>query len=190
MKKQEITFRLFPTEEQKKFFDKNFFCSRFIYEYFIKRIQYDEEVNDMEFGKEGLTEWDYDKKIPELKKFEEYSFLREADSRALQGAMTKLFRDVWMSRKNHRKKYPEYKLPVKEQNSYTTVKNKDYTGLYISSYGLKLPKIEYIQINQTRRIPYNWKIAKVKVYQTKTDRYYATITFDIIENTEEKPFEE
>ena len=174
---KKYTFRLFPTEEQKEFFDKNFFCSRFIYEFFIGKIQYDEEVNKLEAGKGSLVEYEYNKFIPPMKREKEYTFLKEADSKALQGAMKKLFRDVYISRENHKSKYPLYKLPKNQTGSYLITQNIKESSMYITAYGLKVPKIESIQMNQTKYVSYNQKIKEVTIYKTLHDRYYATIIF-------------
>ena len=112
-----------------------------------------------------------------MKREKEYTFLKEADSKALQGAMKKLFRDVYISRENHKSKYPLYKLPKNQTGSYLITQNIKESSMYITAYGLKVPKIESIQMNQTKYVSYNQKIKEVTIYKTLHDRYYATIIF-------------
>lgn len=182
---RKFTFRLFPTEEQKKFFDINFYCSRVVYEYFLKKIKYDEEVKKLEFGK-SIFEFGYDKILTQLKKQNDFSFLKEADSKSLQGAVNKLFHDVHNSREYHGIKYPVYKLLKNQKNLYRIMQNLNEKSIYLCSYGLKVPKIDVVQLNQTHYISSSWKITKVDIYQTYTDRYYAKITFDCGDEEEEK----
>lgn len=175
---KEFTFRIFPTDEQKKFFEKNFYCSRFIYEYFLPKIQEDEEKNHLEFGEEYLNPWVYDKKITKLKQQEGYEFLQEVGITALQGAMKKLFAKVHVSRKQKKIKYPPYQLAKNKKNSFLVLQNTNGIGIYLCSHGLKIPKIEYIQINQTQFVPNQWKMKEVEIYETPQGLYYAHLNYN------------
>lgn len=183
--KEKYTFRLFPTEIQKELIETNYFCSKFIYEYYIKKIQYDEEVNGLKFG-EDFTEFGYDKYITQLKKLDDYSFLKDASILALQGGMRKLFHDVYNSRERKGVKYPPYRLLKKQEIAYSIQQKKKEKHIYICSYGIQVPKIGKIQMNQTSYIPYNQKIKEITIYKTKTGMYYVTISFFEDENALDK----
>lgn len=174
--KKKYTFRLFPTEVQKELIETNCFCSKFIYEYYIKKIQYDEETECLEFGKD-ILEFEYDKYITQLKKNDNYSFLKESSSLALQGGMRKLFHDIYISRKSKKEKYPSYKLPVRQQIAYSMKQSKNENHFYLCPLGIKIPKIGVIQMNQTTYIPYTQKIEEITIYRTKTGMHYITIFF-------------
>ena len=176
---KKITFRLFPSEKQKKLFDINFRCTRIVYNYFAELVK-----NDKEIGVE-LSEWDYDKYLPPLKNSDDFAFLKEPDSKTLQGAINKLFKDMGIARRFKKDVYPVYKLRKNQKNFYRVLQDqKKEKAIYLCAYGLKLPKVGFVQLNQKCYISPNWKISGADIYQTYTDKYYAKITFDCVDDEE------
>lgn len=176
--KKEFTFRIFPTDEQKEFFEKNFYCAKFIYEHFLPQIKEDEEKNNLEFGKKPLTEYEYDKRITKLKQEKDYEFLQEVGITALQGAMKKLFAKVHISREQKKVKYPEYKLSKNKRNSFLVLQNTTTIGIYLCPDGLKIPKIDYIPVQQTEFVSRKWKMQEAEIYETPDGLYYTHLIFD------------
>ena len=62
------TFRLYPTDNQKILIEKSFGCSRYIYNYFLDKIN----------GRKYIKTFDYIKDLPLLSKEKEW--LKEVDS--------------------------------------------------------------------------------------------------------------
>ena len=78
-------FRLYPTEEQKTLFLKTFGCARFVYNKIlaIRKEAYSKD-------KTSLSNYDCVKMLPAMK--DEYPWLREVDSTALQAAVANVDR--------------------------------------------------------------------------------------------------
>ncbi len=72
-------FQIYPTEIQKEFFEKQFGCCRFVYNYLLaERKEAYEKFNIT------ITGFEAKKKIAQLKKLKEYYWLKEVNSQSLQ----------------------------------------------------------------------------------------------------------
>jgi putative transposase len=80
-------FRIYPTDEQKLFFKKQFGCCRFIYNYLLIRVE-----KAYSRRKEYISAHQAKKFISPLKKTTRYSFLKEVNSQSLQAAAINLGR--------------------------------------------------------------------------------------------------
>lgn len=78
-------FRIYPNDEQKILFAKTFGCVRMVYNHWLDRkiMQYKEH-------KTSATYTVCAKEMAEMKKMEEYAFLREVDSISLQQSLRHL----------------------------------------------------------------------------------------------------
>lgn len=122
-------FRIYPTEEQKLFFIRNFGCARFTYNYLLTDLQ-------KQYHEQG--EISYHLTPAKLKR--EYPFLKEADSLALANAqmnLTRAFKNFYQGRSS----FPRLKRKKSLWQSYTT-NNQHGTIAFIDDYRLKLPKLK------------------------------------------------
>ena len=90
------TFRLYPTDNQKILIEKSFGCSRYIYNYFLDKIN----------GRKYIKTFDYIKDLPLLSKEKEW--LKEVDSCLLRCSIFNLEDAI----NNHNKgnaEYPKFK---------------------------------------------------------------------------------
>lgn len=71
-------FRIYPTSEQKVLFAKTFGCVRFVYNYWLDR-----KIKQYKENKITVTYSSCCKELTQLKKTNDYSFLKEVDSVAL-----------------------------------------------------------------------------------------------------------
>lgn len=129
-------FRLYPTEEQKRFFIETFGCVRFTYNTLLKLRQPNERKTA--------------EKMTPAKLKKDYPFLKKTDSLALANAqlnLEKAFKNYYRGRAS----YPKLKSKKSIWQSYTT-NNQQHT-IYIEADGLKLPKLKTkIQLHQHRPI--------------------------------------
>ena len=72
-------FRIYPNDEQKILFAKTFGCVRMVYNHWLDR-----KIRQYEENKTNVTYTICAKEMAAMKKTEEYGFLKEADSIALQ----------------------------------------------------------------------------------------------------------
>ncbi len=124
-----IKIRVYPNQNQKEVLDKTFGCCRFIYNKMLEeRIQSYKEFKD---DKESLYNYKY-KTEKEYK--QEYSFLKEVDSKALQSewrhlksAFDNFFKNL---KKGIKKGFPHFQSK-KSRQSYTTfnINNNKYNNI-------------------------------------------------------------
>ena len=151
MKKQKAyKYRLYPTEAQKEFFAQNFGCKRFIYNYFL--AQQKNAYEDFKAGKAGkaekpkpLSHFDIGKQITLLKKDEEYAWLKEVDSNALNYAAEDLanaykgfFRRL--SKGKGDPGFPNFKKRFAHQSYRTKTQSNARNVIDVFENVIKLPK--------------------------------------------------
>ena len=78
-------FRIYPNDEQKILFAKTFGCVRMVYNHWLDR-----KIRQYEENKTNVTYTICAKEMAVMKKTEEYRFLKEADSIALQQSLRHL----------------------------------------------------------------------------------------------------
>ncbi|MHA1193398.1 MAG: RNA-guided endonuclease TnpB family protein [Promethearchaeota archaeon] len=171
-----IKIRLYPNSEQKEILNKTFGCCRFIYNKMLEeRIHvYQKLKNDK------LTLYNY-KYISEKKYKQQYPFLKEVDSKALQSewnhiksAYDNFFRNL---KKGEMKGFPKFKSQ-KTKQSYTTYNINDNCKIDFKKRKLKLPKIKtWIKYRDMRTFKEN--IKHVTVSKSKSGDYFASLIIDI-----------
>ncbi len=104
-----------------------------------------------------------------LKKEEDFSFLKEVDSIALQQSLRDLdrsFVNFFQKRAGH----PQFKSKHNRHQSYRTInqgENIRITGKY-----MKLPKLGYVKVRQSMEVG---KIKNVTIERTPTGKYFAVL---------------
>ena len=78
-------FRIYPDDEQKILFARTFGCVRMVYNHWLDR-----KIRQYEKNKTNVTYTACAKEMAELKKTEEYAFLKEVDSVSLQQSLRHL----------------------------------------------------------------------------------------------------
>lgn len=166
-------FRLYPTKEQEVLFQKNFGCTRFIYNHYLsKRV---------DLWKNQKIKMDYnmcDKDIPSL--FLEYPWLKEAEStslrlsvKALDDAFNKFF-DGLKTNKNIG--FPKYKSK-KNRKSYRT--RNISNNLRIEGKMIRLPKIGKVECRVSREV--KGRILFATVIQSSSGKYFVTLCCENVE---------
>ena len=89
-------FRIYPNDEQKILLAKTFGCVRMVYNHWLDR-----KIRQYEENKTNVTYTACAKEMAEMKKTEEYAFLREVDSISLQQSLRHL--DTAFQNSNNRK---------------------------------------------------------------------------------------
>jgi len=165
MKKQvhkAYKFRLYPTEFQEILLEKHFGCNRFVYNHFLdeRNQNYLKNKEQSNCNKDCL-------KLTQLKKQEEFKWLREVSSQSLQFSLNNL--DLAFNSFFKKKtKFPNFKSKF-GKNSFTILQDTK-----IISNKLKIHKFkEGIKINLHRGI--EGKIRFCTITKTSTGKYFVSL---------------
>ena len=161
-----IKFRIYPNREQKNFIHQTLGCCRLIYNrgLAMRKESYEE-------GKKiGYTQTSA--MLTELKRQEEFAFLKAADSIALQQSLRDLDRS-FVNFFQKRASYPTFKSKHNRFQSYRTVNQKD--NIRIVGRYIKLPKLGFVKIRQSMEVG---KINHVTVEYTPAGKYFAVLNVD------------
>ena len=166
-----IRFRIYPNQQQKSLLDKTFGCCRFIYNKMLEeKVQVYEELKD---DKQTLHDHRYK---TEKQYKQEYSFLKEVDSKALQSEWRHLksaFDNFFRNKKKEIKEgFPKFKSK-KSRQSYTTYNINNNCKIDFENKKLKLPKIT-TWINYRDNRVFDEEIKRITISKTKLDPVSST----------------
>lgn len=168
MKKIYKTFeyRLYPTKKQEILLAKHFGCNRFVYNFFLnQRKEYYQE------NKKNLNYVDQAKIVTQMKKQEDYSWLKEVNAQSIQATLRNLdtaYRNFF----SKKAKFPTFKRK-KDKNSFCIPQN-----IRIIDKLLYIPKFkEGIKIILHRELEGTIQHATIK--KTKTNKYFVCILCEI-----------
>ncbi len=166
MMRKGVKFRAYPNKEQQNLINRTLGSCRFIYNRGLALIN-EAFTNGQRLGYKQTSSM-----LTSLKQEEEFSFLKEVDSIALQQSL----RDLDRGFSNFFKKlsqHPQFKSKHNHHHSYRTINQGDnirITGRYI-----KLPKIGYVKIKQSMEVG---TIHNITVEKTPTGKYYVVLNVD------------
>lgn len=161
-----IKFRIYPNKEQQQIIEQTFGCCRLIYN---KALAMRKEAfeNNEKIGYKQTSAM-----LTELKSQEEFAFLKEADSVALQQAL----RDLDMSFSRFFKKYaryPRFRKKSDNHQSYRTLsKNICFVGNCI-----KLPKLGYVKVRQSMDVG---RIRNVTVERSPSGKCFVVVCTEFV----------
>ena len=160
-------YRLHPTREQSGFFNKSFGCVRFIYNWGLqKRIE--AYVKD----KGRISYVQLCAMLTELKKDEQYSWLREVSNECLQQSLRNL--DAAFTRFFREKKgFPRFKSKSRSRQSYKAI-----LSVHVDQERrrIKLPKIGWVKYGNNRKFEGN--VRSVTVSVTPSGKYHVSVLVD------------
>ena len=172
-------FRLYPNKDQKEMFSKYFGCSRVVWNKALelRESYYKEHKNDKQ--KKGLNYYDTTRFLRELKRKEEYNWLKEANSQSLQQALMDLDKAFKAFFKGI-SKYPNYKKKTNKQ-SFRVPQFFNFTDnlLYLPKMG------KGIKMEVHREFPRD-KVRQLTITKTPTGKYFVSITVDDRKETPQK----
>jgi len=160
-----IKFRLYPNKEQQNLINKTFGCCRLIYNkgLALRKDTY-KAGNSIGYNETSAM-------LTQLKKHEDFKFLKEVDSISLQQSL----RDLDSAYKNFFKKnakYPRFKNK-KNHQSYRTVNQNN--GIRIVDKYIKLPKLGYVKFKQSMEVG---NIKHATIERTTTNKYFVVLTVE------------
>ena len=179
MKLKALKIRIYPNAQQTSLLNKTFGCTRFIYNTMLSERK--EVYNQLKHNSRELYEYKY-RTEKQLK--DEYEFLKEVDSVALQQARMNLgvaYENFWRRCKDPRIPSPEKGFPKfkkrNAKNSYRTVCSHNNLKVDFEKKKVKAPKIGWISFRDNRVIE-NIKIHSMTFSRTPSLKYYVSILYE------------
>lgn len=164
--KKGIKFRAYPNKQQQKLINGTLGCCRLIYNKGLAmRSEAFKEGQKIGYNETSAM-------LTHLKKKENFAFLKDVDSIALQQAL----RDLDCSFKNFfekRSRYPQFKSKHNNHQLYRTI-NQGNKIRIVGKY-IKLPKLGYVRIKQSMEVG---NINNVTVEHTPTGKYFVVLNVD------------
>ena len=170
--KKSFKYRIYPTEEQKVLLSKHFGSKRFVWNHFLdlrKKVYLENKTN--------LTYYDNSKSLTELKKQEDFVWLKEVNSQSIQYAL----RDLEVAYTNFfskKGKFPRFKSK-KDKQTFRIPQSTEY-----KNEQLWIPKFKQtIKVKEDR--PLSGEILFSTISKSPSGRYFVSITCE----TEYTPYE-
>lgn len=161
-----IKFRIYPNREQQNLINQTLGCCRLIYNRGLA-MRNDAFGNGRKIGYSQTSAM-----LTELKKCNDFAFLKAVDSIALQQSLRDLDRG-FVNFFQKRAAHPAFKSKHNRHQSYRTINQGD--NIRIAGRYLKLPKLGYVKIRQSMEVG---KINNVTIEHTPTGKYFAVLNVE------------
>ena len=161
-----IKFRIYPNKEQQNLINRTLGCCRFVYNKGLS-MRNDAYVNGDRIGYAQTSAM-----MTVLKKTEDFAFLKEVDSIALQQSLRDLDR-AFVNFFQKRASKPSFKSKHNNHQSYRTINQGD--NIRIVGRYLKLPKLGYVKVRQSMEAG---RIHNVTIERTPTGKYFAVLNVE------------
>ena len=161
-----IKFRIYPNMKQQNLINQTLGCCRLIYNRGLA-MRNEAYTNGNKIGYSQTSAM-----LTELKKSDDFAFLKDVDSIALQQSLRdldKAFVNFFQKRAAH----PIFKRKHNPHQSYRTMNQKD--NIRIVGKYIKLPKLGFVKIRQSMEIG---KINNVTIEHTPTGKYFAVLNVE------------
>lgn len=161
-----VKFRAYPNKEQQDLINQTLGCCRLIYNkgLAMRNIAYS---NGEKIGYNQTSAM-----LTELKKSDDFTFLKQVDSIALQQSLRDLDRG-FVNMFQKRAKHPVFKSKHNHHQSYRTVNQGD--NIRIVGNCIKLPKLGYVKIKQSMEVGH---INNVTVERMPSGKYFVILNVD------------
>ena len=161
-----VKFRIYPNKEQQNVINQTLGCCRLIYNKGLAmRNEAYQNGNKIGYSQTSAM-------LTDLKKREDFVFLKAVDSIALQQSLRDLDRG-FVNFFQKRAKHPQFKSKHNRHQSYRTINQGG--NIRIVGKFLKLPKLGYVKVRQSMEVG---KINHVTIEHTPTGKYFAVLNIE------------
>ncbi len=158
-----VKFRIYPNKEQQTIINQTLGCCRLIYNKGLAmRNEAYQNGNKIGYSQTSAM-------LTDLKKSDDFAFLKAVDSIALQQSLRDLdrgFVNFFQKRAFH----PTFKSKQNHHQSYRTINQGD--NIRIVGKYIKLPKLGFVKIRQTMGVE---KINNITIERTPTNNFFAVL---------------
>ncbi|MFZ1235716.1 MAG: RNA-guided endonuclease TnpB family protein, partial [Prevotella sp.] len=171
MKYRAYKYRIYPTKQQEVLVAKHLGCCRFIYNYAL-----DKKVRAYQTDKTNLSRFDIQADLPNMKKSEEYCWLKEVNSLSLQASLANLDSAYTKFFREH-KGFPRFKSKKDNRQSFSIPQN---TRVKFDESRVYIPKFrEGIKARFHRK--FEGLVKTSVITRTPTNKYYISILVEVNE---------
>jgi putative transposase len=157
-------YQLFPTKEQETLLNKHFGCSRFVWNWGLG-----EKMKAYQTDKTNLTRYQLQAKLPIMKKTEEFSWLKEVNSLAIQSKLEDLDK-AYVAFYRKKSDFPKFKSK-KNKQSFRIPQN---TKVNFDDGKIVIPKfLEGIKFDNHRK--FEGEVSSSYITKTQTGKYHISI---------------
>ncbi len=171
MKYRAYKYRLYPNEEQKVLIAKHFGSCRFIYNYAL-----DKKVRAYQTDKTNLSRFDIQADLPNMKKSEEYCWLKEVNSLSLQASLANLDSAYTKFFREH-KGFPRFKSKKDSKQSFSIPQN---TRVDFENGRIFIPKFKGGIKTKFHRT-FEGIVKSSTISRTATGKYFVSILVEVNE---------
>lgn len=163
-----MEFRIYPNKIQENTIQKTFGCTRVVYNKGLDlRIEEYKKGNSIGYKETNAM-------LTGLKRDDDYSWLKEVDSVALQQSL----RDLDKAYKNFfakRASFPKFKSKHDHDKSYRTQNINN--NICVAGTYIKLPKLGYVKAKISMSV--NGKINNATIKQTSSGKYFCVLNVEV-----------
>ena len=171
MKFRAYKYRLYPNEEQKVLIAKHLGSCRFIYNYAL-----DKKVRAYQTDKTNLSRFDIQADLPNMKKSEEYCWLKEVNSLSLQASLANLDSAYTKFFREH-KGFPRFKSKKDSKQSFSIPQN---TRVDFENGRIFIPKFKGGIKTKFHRT-FEGIVKSSTISRTATGKYFVSILVEVNE---------
>ena len=171
MKYRAYKYRLYPNEEQKVLIAKHLGSCRFIYNYAL-----DKKVRAYQTDKTNLSRFDIQADLPNMKKSEEYCWLKDVNSLSLQASLANLDSAFTKFFREH-KGFPRFKSKKDGKQSFSIPQN---TRVDFENGRIFIPKFKGGIKTKFHRT-FEGIVKSSTISRTATGKYFVSILVEVNE---------
>ncbi len=167
-----VKIRIYPNKHQKELIAKTFGCCRLVYNkgLALRKAAY-------ESTKESIGYKETNAMLTSLKKEEDFAFLKEVDSMALQQSLRdldKAYQNFFRTKRG----FPRFKSKHNHHNVYRTQNVNNCICIGGDNKHIKLPKLGYVKA----KVSYDLSSAKINnatIEQVPSGKYYVVLNVEV-----------
>lgn len=167
-----VKIRIYPNKHQKELIARTFGCCRLVYN---KGLALRKDT--YEATKESIGYKETNVMLTSLKKEEDFTFLKEVDSMALQQSLRdldKAYQNFFRTKRG----FPKFKSKHNPHNAYRTQNVNNCVRIDDSNKHIKVPKLGYVKA----KVSYNLSSAKISnatIEQVPSGKYYVVLNVEV-----------
>lgn len=167
-----IKIRIYPNKRQKELIAKTFGCCRLVYNRCLALRK-----DTYQATKESIGYKETNAMLTSLKKADEFEFLKEVDSMALQQSLRdldKAYQNFFKTKRG----FPKFKSKHNSHNAYRTQNVSNCIRIGGDNKHIKLPKLGYVKA----KVSYNLSSAKINngtIEQVPSGKYYVVLNIEV-----------
>lgn len=171
MKYRAYKYRLYPNDEQKVLIAKHLGSCRFIYNYALAK-----KVKAFQTDKTNLSRFDIQAELPDMKKSDEYCWLKEVNSLSLQASLANLDSAYTKFFREH-KGFPKFKSKKDSKQSFSIPQN---TKVDFENGRVFIPKFKG-GIKARLHRTFEGIVKTSTITRTTTGKYFISILVEVNE---------